>query len=88
MIKKLLKSDKHDEDYVNLTLNNIVSLYNVFYVEDCTKMMFFKVRKEHWFRLKTYVVFLGYMPERIDDSNIISSEIPICQNIANQLRKI
>lgn len=87
-IKKLLKSDKTETEYVMMTLNTIVSLYNVFEYENCTKMLFFKVRKEHWFRLKTYLVFLGHMPESIPEFGVHDSDITICQNIAKELRLI
>ena len=87
-IKKLLKSDKDDIEYVMMTLNTIVSLYNVFECENCTKMLFFKVRKEHWFRLKTYLIFLGHMPESIPEMRIIDSDITICHSIAKELRII
>lgn len=87
-VKKILKSDKHDSEFVAMTLNNIVSLYNVFNSTECTLMLFYKVRKQHWFRLKTYLLYLNYMPENIPDLNINSTDIPICLEIAKELRII
>ncbi len=88
LVKKLLKFEKYESEYIQMTLNNIVALYNVFECEECTKMLFFKVRKEHWHKLKTYIIFLGYMPEEILDLNLKSSDIQICQQIAKELRAV
>lgn len=88
IVKKLLKSGNIDSDYVRLTLNNIVYLYNVFNSEICTKILFFKVRKEHWYKLKTYLTFLGHMPEEIEEYFLKNSDIPICNEIAKELRLI
>lgn len=87
-IKRLLNSENYTEDFVNLTLNNIVYLYNIFDNEECTKLLFYKVRSDHWYKLKTYLVFLNRMPERISEIHLINSELTICQNIAKQLRVI
>ena len=87
-IKRLMNSDDMNEEFVKLTLNNILYLYNVFDREPCTKMLFLKVRREHWHKLKTYLVFLNRMPEFIIDQNVINTEIPICSDIANHLRNI
>jgi hypothetical protein len=88
LIKKLLKTDKSDSEFVQMTLNNIVSLYNVFGYDECTKMLFFKVRREHWFKLKTYLLFLNHMPESIPELQLINSDIKICPKIAKELRLI
>jgi hypothetical protein len=87
-IKRLMNSEDCSDEFVKLTLNNILYLYNVFDRETCTKMLFFKVRPEHWSKLKTYLVFLNRMPERISELQLISIEIKICQNIAKHLRNI
>ena len=87
-LKKLLKSNKSDDEYIRLTLNTIVYLYNVFEVEACTKMMFSKVRKDHWFKLKTYLIFLNQMPDNIEELSLIDTDIPLCPIIAKTLRII
>jgi hypothetical protein len=93
-VKKLLNgmlygdSLESDSEYVRLTLNNIVYLYNVFENENCTKLLFFKVRQMHWYKLKTYLVFLGRMPEEIPEQHLKDSNLKICPQIAKHLRMI
>ncbi len=88
LIKRLLNVDKFDGEYVQLCLNTIVSILNVFDGLIAVEMLFFKVREENWDRLKSYLVFLQRMPEKIEFCNTYSSNIQICQKIAEELRKI
>ncbi len=88
MVKKFLKTEQYHKEHIRLTLNTITSLYNVFEYKKCTLMLFFKVRPEHWYKLKTYLVFLGNMPDKIEELNIISSDISLCQKTATELRMI
>ena len=39
-------------------------------------------------KLKTILVFLHRMPDKIPELNLIDSDIPICQQTAEELRKI
>jgi hypothetical protein len=74
-----------------LVLNHLVVLYNVFGPEVATRMLFFQMSKEDYSALKTYLVFLSCMPERvrgIKGHDIISSDIPIDMGIAETLRQI
>lgn len=74
-----------------LILNHIIILYNVFGVEPATRILFFYMEKDLWPLLKTFLVYLNYMPERINGingKNIISSDISINMDIANILRNI
>jgi len=75
-----------------LILNHLITLYNVFPSEVATKLLFYKC-SEYKSYLKTFLVFLNYMPERIngvetEDSIIFSSDIEIDNHIANILREI
>jgi hypothetical protein len=66
-------------------------LYNVFGVEVATRMLFFKVHKEDYHTLKTYLLFLNYMPSvvmGIRGNNIISSDIDVDMKVAEVLREI
>jgi len=45
-----------------LIINHLVVLYNLFGPEAATKMLFFKIEEEFWPQLKTFLVFLSYMP--------------------------
>lgn len=74
-----------------LILNHLVVLYNVFGVEAATRLLFYKIAKEDYPALKTYLVFLSCMPETIfgiKGHNIKSSDIPVDMKIANTLREI
>jgi hypothetical protein len=74
-----------------LILNHLVVLCNVFGPEAATRLLFYKIAKEDYPSLKTYLVFLSCMPERvrgIKGKDIISSEIPVDTSIANVLRNI
>jgi hypothetical protein len=74
-----------------LILNHLVVIYNLFGTEAATKMLFFKVEKEFWPQLKTFLVFLNYMPfGTISSQGIIIEgyEIPIDQNVTEALGKI
>ena len=72
-----------------LILNHLIVLYNVFGNEPATKMLFFKTDKEYWSALKTFLVFLNYMPtEVIADRRIMESDIPLDEDIVKVLRKV
>lgn len=82
---------KYNENKDILILNHIVVLYNVFGIEATTRLLFFKVDKEDYSTLKTYLLFLNFMPEiirGIDGKNILSSDISVNMTIAEELRKI
>lgn len=87
-IRKLLNRYKKDGDLKDrLILNHIIVLYNLF-GDAMTEMLFFKVEKEYWPTLITFLVYLNRMPERIDDYGIKLSEIVLDQNVISVLRKI
>ena len=91
-IKRLFKRyRKLNELRDQLVINHLIVLNNVFGPEIATRLLFFKVSKEDYSILKTYLLFLSCMPERvrgIKGADIISSEIPIDTTIANALRNI
>jgi len=82
---------KHGEMRERLILNHIVVLNNLFGPEVTTRLLFFRMSKDDYSILKTYLVFLSLMPERIygiNGKDIVSSDIQIDMNIAEELRKI
>ena len=82
---------KNGEMRERLILNHIVVLYNLFGPEVTARLLFFSMSKEDYSILKTYLVFLNIMPERvwgINGKDIISSDIAVDMNIANELRNI
>ena len=91
-LKRLFKRyRKLGELREQLVLNHLVILNNVFSPEVATRLLFFKMSKEDYSALKTYLLFLSCMPERvrsIKGHDIISSEIPVDMTIANALRNL
>ena len=74
-----------------LILNHIIVLTNLFGVEAATKMSFYKTEKKFWPQLKTFLVFLNFMPENVFLSKeliIRSSDIQIDDRIVNVLRRV
>jgi len=74
-----------------LVINHLVVIYNVFGVEVSTRLLFYKLSKDDYSALKTYLLFLNYMPETvkgIKGHDIHSSDIPVDMDIAEVLRTI
>ena len=72
-----------------LLLNHIIVFYNVFPVRSATRILFLKIEEEFWPILKTFLVYLSYMPEIIDPINgraIISDDIQLDQGVVDRLR--
>jgi hypothetical protein len=72
-----------------LVLNHLVVLYNVFGPEVSARTLFFKMSKDDYSALKTYLLFLSFMPEKIKSikgHDILSSDIPVDMRIADTLR--
>ena len=53
-------------------------------------MLFFKIEKQYWSQLKTFLIYLHFMPDTIikNGLSIKESDIPIDMTIANILRGI
>ena len=62
-IKRLLKRYKRDGELkTHLLLNHFIILYNIF-GEAATPMLFYKIEEDLCSTLKTFVMFLGKLPE-------------------------
>ena len=62
-IKRLLKRYKaNGELKTHLILNHFIILYNIF-GDATTPMLFYKLEKELWSPVKSFVVFLNRLPE-------------------------
>ena len=46
-----------------LILNHIIVIYNVFEIFAANKMMFFKIDEDLWPSLKSFLIYLHYLPE-------------------------
>jgi hypothetical protein len=72
-----------------LVLNHLVVLYNVFGPEVSARALFFKMSKDDYSALKTYLLFLSFMPEKVKSikgHDILSSDILVDMRIADTLR--
>ena len=74
-----------------LILNHLITLGNVFPVEVLSRILFLKISQKYWTYLKTFLIYLEYMPIQISSINgekIISSDIRVDLEIAKKLREI
>ena len=74
-----------------LILNHLIIFYNVFTVGAGTRILFYKIEKEFWPMLKTFLIFLDRMPDKIDSIRGItvrSSDIQLDDGIVTRLRSI
>ena len=87
-IKRLF--NRYREDGVikeRLILNHLISFYNVFDNEAATRLLFFRVGTEYHSLLKTFLVFLNRMPDKINE-NLYASDIQLDEKIIKLLRNI
>ena len=62
-IKRLLKRYKNTGELkTHLILNHFIVLYNIF-GEAATPMLFFKIERDLWSVMKTFVIFLNKLPD-------------------------
>jgi hypothetical protein len=84
-IKRLLKRYKREGELkTHLLLNHFTILYNIF-GEATTPMLFFKIEKDLWSSLKSFIIFLGRFPEY---PKTTLHDIPVDINCLSKLYKI
>lgn len=87
-IKKLFtRYKKNDELKERLILNHLIVLFNIF-GDAATKMLFYKIERDDWSLLITFLVFLNKMPSVIPGTSVNSSDIKLDERIVSELRKI
>ena len=79
LLRKYIQTGEIQE---RLVLNHLIIIYNVFGIEAANKMAFYRIEDELWSALKTFLIYLNYLPE---NDRI---EIPVDMKIAAILRKI
>ena len=91
-IKRLLRKHSNGKDLKErLILNHIIVLGNLFGVEATTKMLFFKLDQKYWSQVKTFLVFLNFMPLKVIVSPgvvILDKDIPLDECVLEILKKI
>ena len=87
-IKRLLRKYKRDGVIrERLILNHIIIFCNVFGIQEGLRILFFRVEKDLWVELKTFLVMLNYIPDRMDGDEDFNS-ISIDEVIADKLRSL
>jgi hypothetical protein len=74
-----------------LILNHLIIFYNVFNVESGTRILFYKIEEDFWPMLKTFLIFLDRMPNKIESIRgvtVRSSDIQLDDGIVTRLRSI
>ena len=70
-IKRLLiKYKKYGDLKERLILNHIIILQNVFGVEGCVRILFYKLNKDLHSYLKAFLEYLNYLPYEIPEADI------------------
>ena len=69
-----------------LLLNHILILNNVFGVEACSRILFFKTELRYHSYLKTFLYFLQILPKRVPEVRI--DDIPLDHRIMKVLKEI
>ena len=74
-----------------LILNHFIIFYNVFTVQAGTRILFYKIEKDFWPMLKTFLIYLDRMPDKIESIRgevILASDIKLDDGIISRLRSI
>ena len=69
---------------IHLIINHFIVLYNIF-GEATTPLLFFKIDKNLWSVLKTFIVYLGRIPEY---PKTALNDIPIDEKCFNILKSL
>ena len=69
-----------------LILNHLIILQNVFGPKVTSRILFFKVDEELYSELKTFLVYLKYLPDSIPEVDL--EKIPLDNKIVSALREI
>ena len=84
-IKRLLKRYRNNGDLrSHLLINHFIILYNLF-GEAATPMLFFKIEKEYWDVIKTFIIFLDRLP---DHPHSYIHDLEIDENCLIELKRI
>lgn len=91
-VKRLIKRYKTTGELKErLILNHLIILSNVFGTKNSVRMLFYKIDEEDYDILKTFLLFLEYMPSvvlGIRGKNINSSDVTVNLFVGKRLRDI
>tara|TARA_R110002020_G_scaffold187279_1_gene385476 strand:+ start:125 stop:517 length:393 start_codon:yes stop_codon:yes gene_type:complete len=84
-IKRLLKRYRNNGDLrTHLLINHFIILYNIF-GEAATPMLFYKIDRDYWDVVKTFIIFLNRLP---DHPKTHIHDIAIDENCLQELNRI
>ena len=84
-IKRLLKRYRNTGQLkTHLLINHFIVLYNLF-GEAATPMLFYKIERDLWDVMKTFIIFLNRLPEY---PKTYIHDIPVDINCLSELRKV
>lgn len=87
-LKKLFGRYKDNGDLKErLIINHLIVLYNLFGVVT-TELLFFKIDKQHWDVLVTFLHFLNKMPDEVPEFGIKFEDVILDDKVLSVLRTI
>jgi hypothetical protein len=88
-LQKLLTRyiNNKDELRERLILNHLIVLFNLFN-DAIVNILFYKLEKEYWNILITFLIYLNRMPDTLPQYGIITSNYLLDEYIVSNLRKI
>ena len=91
-VKRLIKRYKATGELKErLILNHIIILSNVFGVEASVRMLFYKLDEDDFEVLKTFLLFLNFMPKiirGIGTKDLLSSDVSVDLFVGKRLREV
>ena len=91
-IKRLFNIYKNDGQLKErLILNHLIVFYNVFPAYAGTRILFYKIEEQFWPMLKTFLIFLERMPDKIESirgKTVLATDIKLDEGIVTKLRTI
>lgn len=88
-LKRLFrKYHKTGELKERLILNHIITFYNVFGLSAATKILFYKIEPELHYILKTFLVYLNYLPMDFPTTEMNIVNTPMDEKVIKILRNL
>lgn len=86
-LNRLLNKYNIEDSSERLILNHIIVIYNCF-GDGTLNMLLFRVSKENWDTLFSFLVFLDRVPDYIPEYGLQTTNLTINNNILDKLRKL
>ena len=87
IITYIKKSIQRDDIPVRVTLNHFITLFNCF-GGDIVKILFSRIDKKYWGIVAAFLIYLHYMPNRLDVLGIDMTGIEVDASILEELKKL